>query len=429
MSTPRWARTSSIGKPAPAPTADPARTTGEDALKIAVLLINFGEPAEPVLEEVTPFLERIFLQNADLEADRSARSRAAQLAAARAPQLVEAYRAIGGSPLDRQARAQAEALGRELAARDVDAQVQAVFQFTPPYIGEGVARACEGRADVLVGLPVYPMCGHSTTVAALDSVRAALDDLEWDVPFLAVAGWHRHPDYLALRVDHIRAFATERGLDLRDPDTILYFSAHGTPVKYITEGNRYDRYVEEHCRQIAEALGVGDRFAVGFQNHTNRRIAWTWPDNEERIRTLVERRLVVDAVSFIHEQSETLDELDRELRAEIEAMGKEMYRVPVPHDDPRFAGVLAALVGQALGQSWVADFSLSSCRCRPKPGTWCTNGARDLKPSPYIRPVPRPASDSGPAPDSGWESDSDPKSSLEHPEPNPGLKPGPGPAP
>ena len=368
-----------------------------------------------MLEQVTPFLERIFLQNADLEADRAARARAAQLATDRAPHLVEAYRAIGGSPLDGQARAQAEALEEEFAARDVDAQVQAVFQFTPPFIHEGVARALEELADVLVGLPVYPMCGQSTTVAALDSVRAALAELDWEVPFIAVAGWHRHPAYLAMRAEHIRSFARERELDLQDPETILYFSAHGTPVKYITEGNRYDRYVEEHCREIAGALGVGDRFAVGFQNHTNRRIAWTWPDNEERIRTLAERRLVVDAVSFIHEQSETLDELDRELRADAEALGKEMHRVPVPHGDPRFAGVLADLVGQALGQSWAEEMSLASCRCRPVPGTWCTNGARDLAPSPYIKPSSDPESGPGPKPGSAPGRTSAPGPSLDLP--------------
>ncbi len=385
-------------------------------MRIAVLLINFGEPAEPVLEQVTPFLERIFLQNADLEADRAAGARAAQLAADRAPQLVEAYRAIGGSPLEEQARAQAKALDEELVARDVDAQVHAVFQFTPPFIDEGVARARDERADVVVGLPVYPMCGQSTTVAALDSVRDALEELDWAVPFIAVAGWHRHPAYLAMRAEHISSFVRERELDLRDPGTILYFSAHGTPVKYITEGNRYDRYVEEHCRDIATALGVGDRFAVGFQNHTNRRIAWTRPDNEERIRTLAERRLVVDAVSFIHEQSETLDELDRELRAEVEGLGKEMYRVPVPHGDPRFAGVLVDLVGQALGQSWVEEVPLASCRCRPIPGTWCTNGARDLPPSPYIEPHPDP--ESSPASRPGPASSPSPSSS-----PSPELPP------
>ena len=109
-----------------------------------------------MLEEVTPFLERIFLQNADLESDRSARARAAQLAAARAPHLVEAYRAIGGSPLDAQARAQAEALGEALAARSMDARIEAVFQFTPPFIRDGVVRARERARGCAGGTPGLP---------------------------------------------------------------------------------------------------------------------------------------------------------------------------------------------------------------------------------------------------------------------------------
>ena len=35
-------------------------------MKTAVLLLNFGEPANPTPEEVVPFLERIFSLNAPL---------------------------------------------------------------------------------------------------------------------------------------------------------------------------------------------------------------------------------------------------------------------------------------------------------------------------------------------------------------------------
>ena len=218
--------------------------------------------------------------------------------------------------------------------------------------------------------------------AALDSVQTALDELAWSVPFVAISGWHHHPEYLAMRVSRIREFVRSEGLDLDDPETILYFSAHGTPVKYLSEGSRYDRYVEEHCKDIAGGLDAV-RFAVAFQNHTNRRIQWTQPDNEDRIETLSEKRLVLDAVSFMHEQSETLAELDRDLRARLASQGKEMYRVPVPHDDPRFIAVLADLVGQGVRQSDGELTSLAACRCRRAGGTWCTNGARELEPSPY----------------------------------------------
>lgn len=354
--------------------------------RLGVLTLNFGEPDEPTHDKVVPFLERIFLQNMGLESlvGEERRARARQLAERRAPGLIEDYRAIGGSPLNPQADLRAERLGEELRARGHDARVYSAYQYTEPFIADTLSRARAEGVDRLVALPIYPLCGHSTTVAALDEVRDAITDLGWEVPTLAVSGWHAHPAYVALRVAHIRRFLDEHGLDLRDPDTVLYFSAHGTPVSYLLEGSRYDRYVEEHCRAIAAGLGA-ERYAVGFQNHSNRGIPWTRPDNEDRIRELDETHLVVDPVSFVHEQSETLAELDRDLRAFIEGEGKRLHRIPVPHDDAAFPVLLADLVEAALRTPGEDAGTLSSCRCRP--GAWCTNGARDLPESPFVPPV------------------------------------------
>jgi protoporphyrin/coproporphyrin ferrochelatase len=348
--------------------------------KIGVLVINFGEPEQPTLERVQPFLERIFLQNAGLEPDESAVARARQLARDRAPGLIEEYEAIGGSPLKEQADAQAVALGEELRARGHDARTYSAFQFVPPLVRDAVEQARADGVDVLVALPVYPLCGKSTTEAAVVDVRAALDELEWAADFRALSGWHYHPGYVELRTEHIREFARARALDLTDPDTLLYFSVHGTPIKYLEEGSRYDRYVEEHCRDIAERLGTA-RYGVGFQNHTNRRVLWTQPDNEDRIREAPEKRLVVVPISFMHEQSETLAELDHGVRSFAEELGKEFHRVPVPHDAPGFRSVLADLVEDVLDGP--REGGLSRCRCVSGGRTWCTNGARELPPSPY----------------------------------------------
>ena len=353
--------------------------------KVGVLFINFGEPVEPTLEQVEPFLERIFLQNAGLEPDESALARARQLARERAPGLVEEYEAIGGSPLKAQADAQAAALEAELRRRGHDARTYSAFQFVPPFVHEAVEQARSDGVDVLVALPVYPLCGKSTTEAAIGDVTAALDELTWTPELLALSGWHHHPAYVALRTEHIRDFVADRGLDLRAEDTLLYFSVHGTPIKYLGEGSRYDRYVEEHCRDLAERLGA-DRYAVGFQNHTNRRVRWTQPDNEDRIREAPEKHLVVVPISFMHEQSETLAELDEGVRSFVEGLGKELHRVPVPHDSPRFHAALADLVGDLL-EGPRAD-RLARCRCVGGRQTWCTNGARDLPPSPYATAEP-----------------------------------------
>jgi ferrochelatase len=329
-------------------------------MKTGVILLNFGEPESATEEEVVAFLERIFAMNASLEVsadDAQVRARHAELARRRAPALIEAYRAIGGSPLNAQARAQAESLRAALVRRGHDVAAYVGMQFTAPSIREAVALARADGVERLVGLPVYPLCGPSTTVAALATLAQEVAACGWDVASCEIGGWHPHGAYSALRAEGIRAEAERHGLDL-ETNAVLLFSAHGTPLKYLREGSRYDAYVRDSCARVAAAAGAA-RYAVGYQNHTNRPIEWTQPDIEQAVRAIDAEAVVVVPISFMHEQSETLAELDIELREVAEAVGLRYVRVPVPHDDARFAEALADLVEAAL------DGGLAACRCRP----------------------------------------------------------------
>lgn len=350
-------------------------------MKLGVVLLNFGEPEEPTMESVVPFLERIFSLNAPLmgkaaptEAEVRERSRA--LAAERAPGLIAEYEEIGGSPLHRQAREQAEALEAELAHRGHDATVVLGMQFTDPSIAEAVAKLRDAGVDHLVAIPVYPLCGPTTNVAALREVDREVEALGWSVQARQVTGWHRHPAYLRVRVEAVRRVLEENGLSFDDPGTRLVFSAHGTPVKYLEEGSRYDEYVREFCAAAAEALGA-PRYELGYQNHTNRPgVRWTQPDIEKVIESVDAERVVVDPVSFMHEQSETLAELDDELRGEAEARGLGFFRVPIPYIVPEFVALMADLAEEVLpGEGTQERVRLVQCRCKPTPGTLCTNGA------------------------------------------------------
>ncbi len=344
-------------------------------MKAGVILLNFGEPARPVLDEVVPFLERIFLQNANLETATDAdarRRRAHELAERRAPGLIAEYVAIGGSPLRAQTEWQARSLAEALAQRGYDVETWVGNQFTDPSIPDAVARARAAGVNVLVGLPVYPLCGPSTNVAAVADMRASVKALGWAVDLHEITGWHRHPEYAALRAAGIQAAAAAAGFDLRDPGTRLVFSAHGTPIKFLEEGSRYADYVVEHCARVAELAGV-ETYALGYQNHGNRPIEWTQPAIDEVIRELDAERVVVVPVSFVHEQSETLSELDIELRGEAEEAGLQYCRVPTPHDDARFVAVLADLVEPFLGDANPAQLAYGECRCRGTAGAFCLN--------------------------------------------------------
>ncbi|MEO5511109.1 MAG: ferrochelatase, partial [Longimicrobiales bacterium] len=248
-------------------------------MKSAVVLLNFGEPEDPTLESVTAFLERIFNLNKDLErhvdhAAAAARSHA--LAVQRAPSLVADYHAIGGSPLHRQAREQASALHAELEKRGTPALVLLGMQFTEPSIDDAVRAALKQGATRIIGLPVYPLCGPTTTVAALAELAAAVEQHSLSAAMWEIAGWHRHPVYIDFRAQLIRETAARAGISLDDPRVHLVFSAHGTPLKYLREGSRYEEYVVNCCAAVAAAAGA-NTYTIGYQNHSNRPLEWTQP--------------------------------------------------------------------------------------------------------------------------------------------------------
>lgn len=310
-----------------------------------IILLNFGEPEEPTMEAVVPFLERIFATNMPLEGNLSpeaAQARARQLAEQRAPGLIEEYEAIGGSPLNEQARAQAVALAEALARRGHDVRTYVAYQFADPLIADVVRQARQDGASTLIGLPVYPLRGPSTTDAALADLRRAVQNEAWDVPVAEVGGWHDHPSFTEMWADRVRETVEAAGIELNDPRVALVFSVHGTPMKYIEAGSRYVEYAEEACAAVAAAVGV-DEYRIGYQNHTNRPVAWTQPDVDRVIEEIDADHVVIVPIAFMHEQSETLAELDHELREAAEARGLVFHRVPVPHDDARLAELMADL--------------------------------------------------------------------------------------
>jgi ferrochelatase len=341
---------------------------------IGVLLLNFGEPEEATREAVVPYLERIFLSNMemeDIDDEDAAKERARGLAEKRAPGLLEEYEEMGPSPLIPQAREQADALGEELTERGYDVEVYNGMQYTDPFVADALEEAREDGVDELVALPVYPLCGRTTTVESLEMTEDALEELDWDPEFTEVTGWHEHPEYVEMRAENLGNFIEDEGIEVGENAEML-FSAHGTPTKYL-EGDlafRYDGYVEEFCDWTATRLGIDD-YLLGYQNHENRGVEWTEPETEEVIEEVDADHVVVDPVSFMREQSETLSELDIELREECEQLGIELHRAPIPHDDPRFAGVLADLVEPIIADEDLGEWGMGQCRCKETEGTYC----------------------------------------------------------
>jgi ferrochelatase len=344
----------------------------------AIVLLNFGEPADPDRDTVLEYLTRIFYDNASLEdadSEEAAWERSRELAQRRLPGLMEEYEEIGGSPLQAQAGEQADALEETLADRGHDVAIYHAMQFMEPLIDDIPETLADDGIDEVIAVPIYPLCGPSTTVSSIDSLEAAIDEQEgYDPAFSAVTGWHRTPMYNRIRSESVGSFLDEHDVDPNDPDTAFVFSAHGTPMKYLNEGFRYDEYVTEHAEAIAGMVGI-DSYEIGYQNHANRGIEWTEPETEELVEELGDdyERVVVEPMSFMHEQSETLVELDVDLEEDAAEVGLDLYRVPVPHDDERFPGLLADITEPFLSEFAPSYYQLRQCQCRNEEGTYCFN--------------------------------------------------------
>ena len=338
-------------------------------------MLNFGEPEQPTLEEVVPFLERIFSLNAPLEGDAARRSRrgraAGELAEPRAPGLIEEYEAIGGSPLNAQARAQAEALEAELRrARPRRARATSACSSPSRPSRMRSRRARAAGVDGWSALPVYPLCGPSTTVAALAAAapaRCAALGLGRAACARSAAGTATRATSRCAR-DAIRDVARrEHGVDLRRPAHAarLLGARHADQVP-ARKAAATSSTCRTSARRSRRALGVAD-YEIGYQNHTNRPIEWTQPDIDEVIDD--DRRGHASSsmpCSFMHEQSETLAELDHELREEAEARGLGVLpRARSRTTTPRFIEVLADLVEARWRHDHrCGERALCRCVCR-----------------------------------------------------------------
>lgn len=335
-----------------------------------VMVVHFGEPPEPDADLVERYLGNIFSQNLALEPEAQSAERVAKLARKRQPSLTSEYREIGGSPMNQQARTQASTLQETLASRGLNVPVRVAFQFLSPTIEEVVDDMLSERVDRLAVLPIYPLCGPSTTIATVETVDELL--AAEDLDHCSITGWHRHPAYLELRARNLRSFVDRASLDLHECSTELLCSAHGTPVHYLEEGSRYIEYVEEWCAALAEHVGAGS-YSLGYQNHENREIAWTEPSIEDVLADLEADRVIVEPVSFMHEQSETLAELDIDLAEQAAEQGVDFHRVPIPHDDPDFPTVLADLLEPMLRGVDPASGRLRQCACTVSEDAYCLN--------------------------------------------------------
>ena len=332
----------------------------------AVLLFNLGGPDD--IASVEPFLVNLFTDREIIQLPGGAALQpwvARLIAKMRGPSVRDNYRRIGGgSPQLRITREQARTLEERLNVASADGTRYRVFiamRYSRPSADDALeAIAAEGITRIIT-MTLFPHWSKATTGSSRNEFDRTVKSPKWrDWPFeiTHVEHYADHPRYLDALTATIRA-AWNNIPASRRAGTVLLFSAHGLPQRFIDEGDPYVEHIDATRFGVLERLDLPNRQLLAFQSRTGP-VKWIGPGTEEVLAELGDEGVsdvLVIPLSFVSDHIETLYEVDMLFADAARAAGiTGYYRPRALNCDPLFIEALASLVTDHAGMDGSAAY-------------------------------------------------------------------------
>ena len=338
----------------------------------AVLLFNLGGPDD--LASVEPFLVNLFSDREIIELPLGAALQpvfARVIARLRGPSVRRNYERIGGgSPQLRITRAQAEALEERLNLGQCGTHPFRVFiamRYTRPTCEDALRAIANAGIRRIVTLTLIPHYSKATTGSSMREFQRTLARPEWRALNLEVTHVDRYaadPRYLDAMAESVNRAWDGIPVDRRG-DTVLLFSAHGLPQKFIDEGDPYVDEIEATRLGILERLRFTAREVLAYQSRTGP-VKWIGPGTDEMLASLGRqgvKNVLVVPLSFVSDHIETLYEVDLLFADTAREAGITGYwRTEALNTSPRFISALAGLVEDHLARQTAATCTQCASR-------------------------------------------------------------------
>ncbi|OFW04749.1 MAG: ferrochelatase [Acidobacteria bacterium RIFCSPLOWO2_02_FULL_67_36] len=335
----------------------------------AIVLFNLGGPDD--LAAVEPFLVNLFSDREIIELPFGAAMQplmARLIAKMRGPSVRRNYQRIGGgSPQLPITRAQAAALEDELnagASAERPYRVFIAMRYSRPSSADAVEAIRATGIRRIVTVTLFPHWSKATTGSSRNEFDRALADPRWRSHGFEVSHiehYFDHPAYLDAMTDRVLA-VLETIPAARRHQTVILFSAHGLPQKFIDEGDPYVDHIQATRLGILQRLNLPNRQLLAYQSRTGP-VKWLGPGTEEVIRELGRegiKDLLVVPLSFVSDHIETLYEVDMLFAdAAREAGIGGYYRPEALNTHPLFIKALADLVRTHTGVEPAIDRTAS----------------------------------------------------------------------
>ena len=315
--------------------------------KIGVVLLNLGGPDS--LDAVEPFLYNLFCDPdiIDFPGSFLFRKRLAKLISTRrSPGVIEQYREIGGkSPLKDHTLKQAELLEEKLNER-LPAKVYVAMRYWHPSTDKALDAIERDGIKKVILLPLYPQFSKATTISSLKEWENRLQLRNLTIEYSLIEQYYDRPGFVDAWVERIREGLERFRVDVRD-DVNLLFSAHGTPMKLVRQGDPYSHQIKETVGAIMNRGGFDQPHRLCYQSKVGP-MKWLTPSTPDTIAELASkgvRNMLLVPIAFASDHLETLYELGIEYRRQAKERGVLRYEVTEGlNDSPKFIQALAELV-------------------------------------------------------------------------------------
>jgi len=324
----------------------------------AIILFNLGGPDD--LASVEPFLVNLFQDREIIHLPGGPGLQpwvARLIAKMRGPSVRNNYRRIGGgSPQLRITREQARALENRLNEETETSGGYRVFiamRYSRPSADDALTAIAEAGIRRIVTLTLFPHWSKATTGSSRNEFERTLASPKWrDARFevMHIEHYADNPLYVEAVAETVRT-AWAGIPPARRARTVLLFSAHGLPQRFIDEGDPYVRHIDATRFGVLERLQLSNRQLLAFQSRTGP-VKWIGPGTEEVLAELGDEGVsdvLVIPLSFVSDHIETLYEVDMLFADAAKAAGiTGYYRPPALNAHPLFIEALADLVRTRL---------------------------------------------------------------------------------
>ena len=294
-------------------------------MKTAVVILNLGGPDS--LEAIEPFLFNLFSDRDIFKIPFGQKLFAKIISTRRAPKVSEEYKLIGGkSPINKWTEIQRKMLEEKLQKYESNISVFTAMRYWNPITKDVADKIKSLNFDRIVLLPLYPHYSISTTGSSFN---------EWDRCFiprnenvLKINNYQTNPSYISALNQRIDQTILRFPEEIRS-DVQLVFSAHGTPISMVKNGDPYSHQIKDTMDKVMQERKYSHPHHLCFQSKVGP-VKWLTPATDTMIEDLSKqgkKHLLIIPISFVSDHVETSFELDIEYRHVADEFKIENYIV------------------------------------------------------------------------------------------------------